>query len=182
MKPCPSLASHSPTRPLPALLCPSFPHSLSQSLPAPIVPVLLACALLTGCANGPQTTSTPYSGSQYPASENHYGTVQSIEYGPESSGNNGSGAVVGGLVGALLGNQIGSGSGRTAATVAGAVGGAVVGNNVQKNRNSQNNGQVRINVRMANGDIKSFTQSNPNQLRAGQAVRVVNGHVYRKEN
>jgi outer membrane lipoprotein SlyB len=157
-------------------------RSSTHSWPTLLAPVLVACALLAGCANGPQTTSTPYSTSQYPASENHYGTVQSIEYGSESSSNNGGGAVVGGLVGALLGNQIGSGSGRTAATVAGAVGGAVVGNNVQENRNSQNNGQVRINVRMANGEIMSFTQSNPSQLRAGQAVRIVNGHVYRKEN
>lgn len=142
---------------------------------------LAGLSVVSGCASGPQQTSTPYASTAYPASQNYYGRVESIQP-VASNSHSAAGAVVGGLVGALVGNQIGGGSGRTIATVAGAVGGAVVGNNVQENRESRGTDQVRITVRMENGEDMSFIQSNAGQLSRGQRVRVVDGHVYSNEN
>ncbi|MGZ5819671.1 MAG: glycine zipper 2TM domain-containing protein, partial [Burkholderiaceae bacterium] len=91
----------------------------------------------------------------------------------------GAGLVVGGLVGGILGNQVGGGNGKTAATVIGAVGGAVVGNNIEQNRNAQSADRYQINVRMDHGDRISILQDSVADLRNGDRVRVVDGHVYR---
>ena len=144
--------------------------------------MIVASAFLAGCAsNSPPAyppgsqSGTPY-GTQPDSAT--YGTIDAIQVTRAGPGSSGAGAVAGGLVGALLGNQIGSGSGRTAATVAGAVGGAVVGNNVEKNR-AQAQDAYQISVRLDNGDYRTIVQDNVNDLRVGNRVRVIDGHVYR---
>lgn len=136
--------------------------------------MIAGTTLLTGCAsNAPQT----YNGTQ--ADSTTYGTIDTIQITHIEGGKSGGGgAVAGGLVGALLGNQVGSGGGRTAATVAGAVGGAVVGNEVEKDRDHGKDA-YQITVRLDNGDYRNIVQDSVDNLRSGNRVRVIDGHVYR---
>lgn len=141
---------------------------------------MVAATLAAGCASkAPQPyASAPQAQS---AQSESYGTIQSIELvqsGGES-GSSGTGVVAGGLLGGLLGNQVGSGSGRTAATVAGAVGGALVGNEVEKNRTTTSD-MYRINVRLDNGSYRIIVQGDSADLRVGNRVRVIDGHIYRQ--
>lgn len=80
-------------------------------------PLVLAAALLTGCATNPHQ-SLPV----------RLGTVIETQQGlrPEFQPSTG-GAVVGGVAGGLIGSQIGKGSGKKWATAIGVVGGAAVG-------------------------------------------------------
>jgi outer membrane lipoprotein SlyB len=139
--------------------------------------MLTTTALLSGCAsNAPQ--STAYSAAQPESST--YGTIDTIQVIRVAPQTTGGGAVAGGLVGALLGNQIGSGGGRTAATAAGAIGGAVVGNNIESNRDqAQARDAYQISVRLDNGDYRTITQDNINNLQSGNRVRVIDGRIYR---
>ena len=77
-------------------------------------PLVLAAALLTGCATNPHQ-SLPV----------RLGTVIETQQGlrPEFQPSTG-GAVVGGVAGGLIGSQIGKGSGKKWATAIGVVGGA----------------------------------------------------------
>lgn len=140
---------------------------------------IASIAALGGCAS--TNNSAPYDSGNYSSHSANmgYGVIDSIQVTRSANSNSGAGAVVGGLIGALAGNQVGSGSGRTAATVAGAVGGAVVGNNVESNRNANARDMYQINVRLDNGEYRSITQDSVYDLRVGNRVRVVDGHVYR---
>ena len=149
---------------------------------------IIGAALLTGCAS---TAPQPGGPGYYPAQSNDYypsqstrpeaasyGTIDSIQLTRSAPGTTGTGVVAGGVVGALLGNQIGSGSGRTAATVAGAVGGAMLGNQIEKSR-TQTYDTYQVGVRLENGDFRTITQDNVQDLRVGTRGRVIDGHVYR---
>lgn len=87
----------------------------------------------------------------------------------------GVGIATGAIVGGLLGNHVGGGNGRSLATVAGAVGGGYAGNEIEKRSRTTTMTEVR--VRMSNGQVRSFTESGASGRRAGQHVRVVNGHL-----
>jgi outer membrane lipoprotein SlyB len=139
--------------------------------------MLTSAALLSACAdNAPRAGA--YSASQPESST--YGTIDNIQVVRVAPQTSGGGAVAGGLVGALLGNQIGSGGGRTAATAAGAIGGAVVGNNIESNRDqAQARDTYQISVRLDNGDYRTVTQDNINNLQQGNRVRVIDGRIYR---
>lgn len=110
----------------------------------------------------------------------HYGYVRHITQQETTKRSSGAGAILGAVVGGALGNQVGSGSGRTAATVAGAVGGAVVGNKIEENRN-RGAGQVyyQVDVRLDNGDFRTFDYMDLNGLRVGDRVRVQDGQLQR---
>nr|WP_316641011.1 glycine zipper 2TM domain-containing protein [uncultured Roseateles sp.] len=102
-------------------------------------------------------------------------SVEAIESKGEASGK---GAVIGGVLGAVVGNQIGKGDGRKAATVLGAVGGAVAGNHVEKSRSREIVG-YRVQVRLDNGQSRSFQQPRQQDFRAGDRVRVSDGRLQR---
>jgi outer membrane lipoprotein SlyB len=151
---------------------------------------ITGAALLTGCVSTapqpdyyPQQSNDSRSNDYYPSQSTRpeaasYGTIDSIQVTRVAPSTTGTGVVAGGVVGALLGNQIGSGSGRTAATVAGAVGGAMVGNQIEKSR-TQAYDAYQVGVRLENGDFRTITQDNVQDLRVGTRVRVIDGHVYR---
>lgn len=104
------------------------------------------------------------------------GTVRSISRVNRNSRRTGT-IVVGALIGGVLGNQIGGGNGKKAATVAGAVAGGAIANNATKDDRRRT--YYRIEVRMDDGRIQRFDQSNSNGLRSGQRVEIQNGTVYR---
>ena len=87
----------------------------------------------------------------------------------------GVGAVTGALLGGVLGNQVGGGNGKKLATVAGAVGGGYAGNEVERRANSTTVYHVR--VRMEDGNVRTFTPSGQPGWRAGDRVRIVDGHL-----
>jgi outer membrane lipoprotein SlyB len=106
------------------------------------------------------------------------GRVTAIEPITATAKPSGAGAVVGGVLGAVVGNQVGKGNGRTAATAVGAVGGAVVGNHVEKSRSESVVG-YRVTVQMDNGSTRSLEQSQLNDLRVGDRVRLDGGALRR---
>lgn len=103
------------------------------------------------------------------------GRVESVQAVQNAAAPSGVGVGVGAVVGGLLGNQVGNGNGRTLATIAGAVGGGYAGNEVEKRTRTATTYQVR--VRMEDGQMRSFSQSDANGWRAGDKVRVVNGQL-----
>lgn len=107
-----------------------------------------------------------------------YGTVSDIHQLDASQRKAGAGALIGAVVGGVLGNQVGSGTGRTAATAIGAVGGAVAGNEIEK-RSANPQTYYQINVRLDNGDMRSFDYQDLNGLRVGDRVRIENGQLQR---
>ena len=104
------------------------------------------------------------------------GTVRGISRVNRNGRRTGS-IVVGALIGGLVGNQIGGGSGKKVATVAGAVAGGAIANNATKDDRRRT--YYRIEVRMDDGRIQRFDQSNSNGLRNGERVEIQNGTVYR---
>ena len=142
----------------------------------------LTLVMLSACASRPQATNAPvYSPARTaPAASVSYGTVRGIEavnQGNEAS--TGAGAVVGGVIGAVVGRQFAdSNSGKNVGTVAGAVGGALIGNEVEKNsRREQQN--VRVNVQVDYGGMRSFEFKSVGDLRVGDRVRIDGNQLYR---
>jgi outer membrane lipoprotein SlyB len=146
---------------------------------------LAAVLALGGCG----TMQPGYNNSSYPQSNQSsgayvgYGVVQSIEVvrqddnGIGGSGVN-AGTILGAVVGGIVGNQVGGGSGRTAATVLGAAGGAYAGNQIEK-RNQNPSEAYRLTIRMNNGSYQTVTQTNIDNIRTGDRVRIENGGARR---
>ena len=107
-----------------------------------------------------------------------YGTVRNIQQMETARRSSGAGAILGAVVGGVVGNQIGSGTGRAAATAAGAVGGAVVGNKLEE-RGGATAVYYQVDVRLDNGDFRSFDYSDLNGLRVGDRVRVQDNQLQR---
>jgi len=101
------------------------------------------------------------------------GRVESIQTVEEPGKATGVGAVAGGVGGAVLGNQVGHGNGRTAMTIIGAAGGALAGNVVEKHIHKQVS--YRVNVRMDDGSIRTFTDTSAGAHAVGERVRIDNG-------
>ncbi len=97
------------------------------------------------------------------------GVVQAVTAVQRKGEGTGLGAVAGGVIGGVIGNQMGGGSGRDAMTVIGAVGGGVAGHEIEKRQRATT--VYRIEVRMADGSLRTLTQAQP--LAVGQNVRVV---------
>jgi len=107
------------------------------------------------------------------------GVVDAIEAvdGGNRRDNKVAGTILGGVIGGVLGHQIGSGRGNDAATVAGALGGAAVGHEIGEGRGGA--AGYRVNVRMDNGDYRTFYQDSVSGLAVGDRVEVDNGRLYR---
>jgi outer membrane lipoprotein SlyB len=108
----------------------------------------------------------------------HEGQVEAIEIyrAPDNTPVNG-GTLIGGIAGGVIGHQIGSGRGNTAATIAGAIGGAVVGNEIAKKHEQST--RYRITVRLDSGSSLIVEDTHDLNLRVGDRVRIVDGHIYR---
>jgi outer membrane lipoprotein SlyB len=102
------------------------------------------------------------------------GVVTSIRYVEQKGQGTGAGAVVGGVVGGIVGHQFGSGRGNTAATIAGVGVGAYAGNEVEKNKNKKF--YYEINVKLDNGNRRSFTQGSNPPFHEGDRVKIVDGN------
>lgn len=98
--------------------------------------------------------------------------VRTIETAAKPSG---VGVVAGAVVGGLLGNQVGGGTGKTLATVAGAVGGGYAGNEIEKR--TRKGTAWEVDVRMENGEKRSFKYDTQPSWRAGDRVKVVNNSL-----
>ncbi len=98
--------------------------------------------------------------------------VRTIEVAAKPSG---LGVVAGAVVGGLLGNQVGGGTGKTVATVAGAVGGGYAGNEIEKR--TRKGTAWEVDVRMENGEKRSFKYDTQPSWHAGERVKVVNGSL-----
>ena len=115
-------------------------------------------ALVSACSSAP-TNDVAEAPNMAPASANHaqYGYVRSIEtVSVASRPTNHGGAVLG--------------------AVLGAVGGAVLGNKIERDRALKVTG-YRVEVRMDNGDVRSFEQSQLNGLSVGSRVRADGGSL-----
>ena len=108
-----------------------------------------------------------------PAVCNNCGVVEAVNEIETRGEGSGVGAVGGALVGGLLGNQVGGGNGRKLATVAGAIGGAVAGNQIEGRVKS--NKSYDITVRMNDGSVRKFHQTEQPSWHQGDDVRVVDG-------
>jgi outer membrane lipoprotein SlyB len=82
------------------------------------------------------------------------------------------------VVGGVVGSQIGAGTGRAVATAAGAVGGALVGNKIEE-RSRAPEAYYQVDVRLDNGETRSFDYQDLNGLRVGDRVRVQDGQLQR---
>jgi outer membrane lipoprotein SlyB len=103
------------------------------------------------------------------------GNVESVRAIKHRAQGSGLGAAGGAVLGGLLGNQVGGGTGRTIATAAGAIGGAVVGNQVEGNMKATTTYEIR--VRLDDGKVRTFNQSNPPAWRSGDRVKIVKGRL-----
>lgn len=154
----------------------------SRTITLPALVSMLALA--AGCSSVQQQPASTSVGTVPTASSSsnydylQYGTVSDIRQLDASQRGPGAGALLGAVVGGALGNQVGSGTGRTAATVIGAVGGAVAGNEIEK-RSTNPQTYYQINVRLDNGDMRSFDYQDLNGLRVGDRVRIENGQLQR---
>lgn len=121
--------------------------------------------------------SAPYS-STAPADAVQYGYVRNIQQLDTAHRSSGAGAILGAVVGGVLGNQVGSGTGKAAATAAGVVGGAMIGNKIEDSRNAPQT-YYQVDVRLDNGDFRSFDYADLNGLRVGDRVRVQDNQLQR---
>ena len=122
-------------------------------------------------AAAPQQAMPPVA--QAPAVCNSCGKVEGVRTVEVAAKPSGVGVVAGAVVGGLLGNQVGGGSGKTLATVAGAVGGGYAGNEIEKRTRKGTSWEV--DVRMENGEKRSFKYDTQPSWRAGDRVKVVDG-------
>lgn len=133
----------------------------------PRVAIVIAAALLAGCASLP-----PGMTGQYPNSADTYtpgqsqqiqqvqlGTVLSVrDVRIAATGTQtGTGSALGALAGGLLGHSIGGGKGKTLATVAGGITGMIGGNLLAEHAYTQPG--LEVTVRLDNGRVVSLTQA-----------------------
>ena len=145
-------------------------------------------ALGAGCSSvrndpAPSYGSVGTSTSSYPSSSSHeavqYGTVRDIHTREIAQRRSGAGALLGAVIGGVAGNQVGSGSGRAAATAIGAVGGAVIGDRIESSRNNNTQSYYQVDVRMDNGEMRTFDYQDINGLRVGDRVRLQDNQLQR---
>jgi outer membrane lipoprotein SlyB len=141
--------------------------------------------LAAACSSVSENTAPPSGavGSAYPSSTvsaeaTQYGYVRNITQLETAKRTSGAGALLGAVIGGVAGNQVGQGTGRAAATAIGAVGGAVVGNKIEEH-NRGTTYYYQVDVRMDNGDFRTFDYADLNGLRVGDRVRIDNGQLQR---
>jgi outer membrane lipoprotein SlyB len=152
---------------------------------ASLAAISMACmVVMAGCGSGNSEPAAaaaaapakPAVVAQRPAPSAHLGEVTHIETLTERPKGSGVGAIAGGVLGGVLGHQVGDGNGQKAATAVGAVGGAVLGNKIERDRAEKIVG-YRVDVRMDNGDTRSFQQTELNGLSVGRRVRADGGSL-----
>jgi outer membrane lipoprotein SlyB len=141
--------------------------------------------LSAGCSSVRHDRTPSYGTVGNPAYDNapadqavQYGHVRNIQQMETSKRPSGAGVVLGAVVGGVVGSQIGAGTGRAVATAAGAVGGAVVGNKIEE-RSRAPEAYYQVDVRLDNGETRSFDYQDLNGLRVGDRVRVQDGQLQR---
>ncbi len=144
------------------------PPSHVAPMPTPAQPAPVPAQAVT-----PQAVMPPVA--QAPAVCEVCGKVEAVRTIEVAAKPSGVGVVAGAVVGGLLGNQVGGGQGKTLATVAGAVGGGYAGNEIEK-RTRKGTGW-EVDVRMDNGDKRSFAYDTQPSWKAGDAVKVVDGKL-----
>ena len=147
--------------------------------------VASALVFAAGCSSVSENTPPPASGgyvgsAPYSSTEAaQFGYVRNIQQHEAARRTSGAGAILGAVVGAAVGNQVGSGSGRAAATVLGGVAGGVAGNKIEESRNAGAQSYYQVDVRLDNGDFRSFDYYDLNGLRVGDRVRIEGNQVQR---
>jgi len=153
---------------------------------ASLASISLACLMvLGGC--GPQNgdaavaaapaKATATAVPPKPVVSANLGEVSHIETLTERPKGSGVGAVAGGVLGGVAGHQVGDGRGQDAATVVGAVGGALLGNKIERDRAVKVVG-YRVEVKLDNGDMRTFERTQLDGLHVGGRVRVDGGQVH----
>lgn len=120
-----------------------------------------------------QQPARPYA--QAPTTCDDCGVVESVREIAGKGEGTGLGAIAGGVLGGLLGSQIGGGNGKKVMAVAGAAGGAFAGHEVEKRMRGE--AQQEIAVRFEDGRTRTYTETQPTQLREGDRVRLDNGRL-----
>ena len=103
------------------------------------------------------------------------GVIDAINEVDTRGQGSGVGVAGGAVVGGLLGNQVGGGRGRELATIAGAIGGAVAGNQIEGNIRTTHS--YNISVRLNDGSLRAFHQSERPSWHTGDHVRIVDGSI-----
>lgn len=107
------------------------------------------------------------------------GVVEGVRQVTQRGEGTGVGAVSGAVIGGVLGNQVGKGSGRTAARIGAAILGGFAGNEVEKRVRAET--RYVVSVRMADGSLRSITQTHAPTWNPGEAVRVDDGQIYARD-
>jgi len=105
---------------------------------------------------------------------NECGVVTDVHSETRKGKASGVGAVGGAVVGGVLGHQLGGGSGKTATTAIGAVGGGLAGNEIEKQ--AKKHTVWVTSVTLKNGSKHHYDSAAAPGLKAGDVVRVENGH------
>lgn len=130
---------------------------------APLVPLVLAVTLLTGCATNPANGGAPQQVS--------YATVISARFVQVSANDTASGAVIGGVLGAGIGALLHNTDGALAGGAIGALGGGAVGS-------AQTQTDEEITVQTQAGQTLALTlhlQPGQPPYQIGQPVEIMSG-------
>jgi outer membrane lipoprotein SlyB len=101
------------------------------------------------------------------------GVVVSVRLVEKKGDGTGLGAVVGGVAGAVIGHEIADG--RSAGTVVGAAGGAIAGHQIE--RHARTTQHYEVQVRMADGNLKSVKFVTQPAWKSGDKVRLQDGKL-----
>jgi outer membrane lipoprotein SlyB len=144
--------------------------------PAIAIPLSLAVALVTGCADMGSVGGTKYgeTSGAVASQADRYGTITGIEIVKvDEEYKLGVGTAIGAVAGGLLGSQIGSGRGSTAAAVAGAAAGAAAGTAVESKMKKKD--AQRVTIQLRTGGSVAILQPVDSRLRKGMNVLVEGG-------
>ena len=101
------------------------------------------------------------------------GVILDVRLVEQKGEGTGLGAVVGGVAGAVVGREISDG--RDVGTVVGAAGGAIAGHQIERHARTTQHYQVQ--VRMADGAIKTVRYSTRPSWKSGDKVRLTDGKL-----
>lgn len=146
--------------------------------------IVLAPALLAGCATGPNTGGLgggDYSRAQVRSAQQvEYGVIEAVRSVRIDAGQTGAARAIaptiGAVAGGALGSTIGSGKGKTVAAVLGALAGAAAGSVVQQAGNTVQG--VEITVRLPNRTIAVTQADEGFAFRPGDHVRLAHDGGY----
>jgi outer membrane lipoprotein SlyB len=120
-----------------------------------------------------QVASAPAAKPAQPAACAACGVVVAVRTEEKKGKGTGLGAVIGGVAGAVVGHGITDG--KDAGTIVGAAGGAVAGH--QMERHARATQRFHVDVRMADGTVKTVTSDTAPAWKSGDRVRLQNGQL-----